>query len=131
MHLYPRLIRLAIVAVMPTGFANAREIPKWEPGCAIGTKCLVSGNLRIYRGAPASVAEIQTPNGCIAAALDERLYRAFRRWNRRNVRAFGMLYNQPTSRDVISYEINGRTVAAGVCSSGPVMFVDSLGLRRD
>lgn len=131
MHLYPRLISLVAVGALLTSCAHAREALKSEPECVIGKKCAVTGNLRIYRGSPASVAEIQTAHGCIAAALDDSAYRAYRRWNGRKVRAFGLIYGQSVSGDVISYEINGRTVAAGVCSSGPVMFVESLKLQRD
>jgi hypothetical protein len=129
MHLYPRLTLFLAIGALLTSCAHTNEALKSESLCVVGKRCAVIGNLRIYRGAPASVAEIKTELGCIAAALDDSAYRAYRRWNGRKVRAFGMIYDQPSSGDVISYEIRGRSVAAGICFSGPLMYVESLKLK--
>src|SRR5690606_27921088 len=96
--------------------------------CEIGETCTIVGELHIYRGSPASIAEILTPEGCFAAALEDHFYRDANSWNGRKVRASGILYSQDNTVGIISYELNGRSVATGICSSRPIMFVDDLRL---
>jgi hypothetical protein len=97
--------------------------------CPIGEPCTVEGEFFIYRGSPGSIAEIRTLNGCFAAAVAEDVYRNYRLWNGRTVRASGRVYRQNFAEDVVSYELNGRVIATGICPSGPLLFVETLSRR--
>lgn len=131
MHLYSRFqIALSLALMLVVACAPPEPVRGSESRCAVGTRCTVAGTIYVYRGAPASVAEIQTSAGCFAAALDDRDYRDHRRWNGRKVRATGMLYDQHADTTTLSYELNGRLVAAGICPEGPVMFVETLRLEE-
>jgi hypothetical protein len=112
--------------LLVAGCAHDERVNPIQGTCAIGAPCTVTGDMSIYRGSPASVAEIRTSRRCFAAALDDHVYRAHRRWSGRRVQVSGTLFEQPSGGSVISYELNGRPVAAGVCPSGPVIFVESI-----
>lgn len=122
--------RLIISASLLLGSCSTVEgiPPTSDPSCEIGGTCTITGELYVYRGSPASVAEIRTPQGCFAAALEESLYRSAHSWNGRKVRASGTLYSQGNTAGIISYELNGRSVATGICPSRPIMFVDDIRL---
>lgn len=129
MHIYARLITsTAFVLLASCSTVENTDQPPPDTSCEIGEKCTIVGELHVYRGSPASVAEISTPQGCFAAALEDSLYRSAHSWNGRKVRASGTLYSQDNTAGIISYELNGRSVATGICSSRPIMFVDDIQL---
>lgn len=132
MHLYTRLIvALPALAAIVAACADTPPRATSVAECEIGSRCAITGVIHIFRGAPASVAEIETPEGCFAAALNDDDYRQYKRWNGRRITAFGVLYTQPPLGSVVSYELAGRIVAAGICANRPIMFVDSLRDNRD
>jgi hypothetical protein len=134
MFFYARLIAFSLpITILVVACAHSMNDDFVEEGheCQIGERCTVIGDLFIYRGSMASIAEIRTSQGCFAASLDEGIYQSYRDWNGRKVRASGLSYRQNYSEGVISYEINGRNIATGICPSGVLLLVDSIReLRR-
>lgn len=129
MYVHARFIISALFVLLAScsTVESTDQLPD-ETSCAIGETCTIIGELHVYRGSPASVAEIITSQGCFAAALEDSLYRSAHLWTGRTVRASGTLYSQVNNIGIISYELNGRSVATGICSSRPIMFVDDIRL---
>lgn len=129
MHVHARLITsAAFVLLTSCSTVESTDPLPTDASCEIGETCTIVGELHVYRRRPASVADIRTPQGCFAAALEDSVYRSARSWNGRTVRASGTLYSQDNTAGIISYELNGRCVVTGICPSRPIMFVDDIRL---
>jgi hypothetical protein len=94
--------------------------------CVEGKECTIEGNLFVYRGSPASVAEIKTPYRCFAAALAADEYRIYHKRNGSSVRLRGVAYRQSSAENVVSYRLLDRDVATGICSSGLIIYAQKV-----
>jgi hypothetical protein len=99
--------------------------------CQADALCSLTGRIMVISGGSESVGVIDTPNGCVAAALPQPIYRNYRHWNGKTVTITGTAYLQPEfPMGVISYQVRDRMVATGACSSKIVIYVDKIKLVR-
>lgn len=97
-------------------------------GCEKGHTCVLEGQLFVYRGSPASVAELRTANGCFAVALTTGDYARFHKRMGARVRVSGPSYDQGAADGVVSYRLRDRDVATGICSAGLVIYATKVEL---
>ena len=107
---------------------NAETTPDAE--CVEGKECTIEGNLFVYRGSPASVAEIKTPYRCFAVALAGDDYRIYHGKNGSSVRLHGVAYSQSSAENVVSYRLLDRDVATGLCSSGLIIYAQKVEMLK-
>lgn len=98
--------------------------------CVEGKECTIEGSLFVYRGSPASVAEIKTPYRCFAVALAADEYRIYHKKNGSSVRLRGVAYSQSSAENVVSYRLLDRDVATGICSSGPIIYAEKVEMLK-
>jgi hypothetical protein len=127
MHIYSRQIILGmlvppLVGCAPVPSPNQSEIQS----CEKGKMCTVSGNIFVYRGSPASVAELKTSDGCFAVSLTPEDYTRYHKIRGGRVRVTGISYDQDAADGVVSYRLRDRDVATGICSSGLVIYATRL-----
>lgn len=128
MHIHAKLICLllalpAISACVVTGAPTIRED---DTECLAGGECRATGNLFIYRGVPASVAELKTDSGCLALALRNDDYTKLKDAQGKTFRVSGMAFEQSVAEGVASYQLEDRWVATGICPSGPILYVTEI-----
>lgn len=93
--------------------------------CEENKKCELEGNLYVYRGSPASVAEIETSRGCFAVALNKNDYLKYQK-NDSYVRVYGTAYKQNYGSDIVSYTLLDREVATGICPLGLILYAEKM-----
>lgn len=98
--------------------------------CVEGMECTIEGNLFVYRGSPASVAELKTPYRCFAVALAGSDYRIYHKKNGSSVRLRGVAYSQSSAENVVSYRLADRDVATGICSSGLIIYAEKVEMLK-
>lgn len=128
MHIQAKLMYLllalpAISACVVTGTPRMYED---DTECHAGRECRVTGSLFIYRGVPASVAELKTAAGCLALALRNDDYTKLKDAQGKTVRVSGRAFEQSYAEGVASYQLEDRWVATGICPSGPIVYVTEI-----
>ncbi len=127
MHFHSlKLALFAFASFAPNLAISASSKPVNPGACQLDKLCTVSGKLYVYRGVQASVAELKTSRTCFAAALPEKAYLRYQRKRGVLVRITGLVYSQETADGIVSYRLQDRDVATGVCSSGPVIYVTKI-----
>ena len=122
-HAYA-LIALLCVGPLEACATNGRQAFA-APACAVNETCTLQGRLTVFRGVPASVAELRTAGGCYAVALSEADYRKYQR-KVAHVRISGPAYHGGFAEGVVSLRIRDRQVATGICTSGLLIYAESV-----
>ena len=127
MYVYSKQIVLLLCAAFVGSCAYSRTaVPNdqllSQTACVEGQECTIEGKLFVYRGSPASVAELKAGNRCFAVALELNKYKYYAQKNGLTVRLRGVAYSQRTAENVVSYRLLDRDVATGICSSGLVIY---------
>lgn len=129
MHIYTKLM-FPLLAVFLlgacVGAGHLLLMNHVEASCRVGEDCESVGKLFIYRGVPASVAELKTSKGCLALALAEGEYQKLRSFQGQNFRVRGPAFAQTYAEEVTSYQLKDRWVATGICSASPIIYVTEI-----
>lgn len=128
MHVHTRLMffLLAFSAIGGCATADSRKLHENYAKCRVGAECQAIGRLFIYRGVPASVAELKTATGCLALALPDDQYERLRKSQGQTFRVSGRAFEQSRAEGVTSYQLEDRWVATGICASGLVLYVSEI-----
>lgn len=90
--------------------------------CAVGQTCELFGTLNIFRGVPASGANIERDGYCLPVALPPSVVRAWKDWNGKKVlvSAHG-LQRSHEGPEIAFVDYQGRNLASGMCPAGEVV----------
>lgn len=108
MHVQAKSVIAILAGVWLVGCAPGIEGTPAPPSCAVGSRCTLEGTLYVFRGTPASVAELRTANGCNALAFAEADYRRYEKRRGQRVRVSGTAYSNGTAENVASVTIRDR-----------------------
>lgn len=128
MHIHTKLIcaLLALPAIGACAATGVQPLGENDMECRVGEECQSTGKLFIYRGVPASVAELKTDAGCLALALLESDYTRLKNLQGESFQVRGKALEQNYAEGVTSYQIEDRWVATGICPSGPILYVTEI-----
>jgi hypothetical protein len=124
MRVHPKLA--CVLSLLVLTHCAAASLENAQSSCEIGGSCAREGVLTIHRGVPASVGVLESGGSCLALALPEKSYAQYARWNGATIRATGRIFSQAAAQNVTSYKLEDRWVAAGVCETGRILYVDRL-----
>jgi len=129
-HFYTKLVLSLNILGIVSCSTSSKLVPDSYSleECDIGDSCSLEGEIFISRGVPASVANLKFENGeCVALSLPEVEYKN-KRLQFSKVRIVGSAHFQPPSFEtgIVSYELLDRTVAAGICETGKIIYVEQV-----
>jgi len=129
-HLYTKLVLSLSMLGIVSCSTNSKLVPDSNSleDCSLGDSCSLEGEIFISRGVTASVANLELASGeCVALSLPEVKYKN-KKLQFSKVRIIGVAHIQPYSFEtgIISYELLDRTVAAGICETGKIIYVEQV-----
>lgn len=99
-------------------------------GCEIGEQCTMKGRLTLYVNSHGSLGVLNIEKNCAALSLPSHVYDRDAYWEGAVVRVEGVVYVQPSQPGIISYELEDRSVLAGMCESGKILYVTEVVKQR-
>lgn len=122
MYIYSKQIVTLLLVAAAAGCVSTITRTTQDIECKVGKECTIIGELFVYRGSPASIAELKTEDGCFAISLAPEEYSRYHKIMGVRVRVTGTSYTQDLANSVVSYRFRDRDVATGICPSGLVIY---------
>jgi hypothetical protein len=94
--------------------------------CAIGEICKLNGRLSVFVGTHGRVGVLDIRGDCIAVSLPAHVYDKKSKWEGKVVSVVGKVYSQAVGGGIISYELEDRMIAAGMCDKGKIVYVTEI-----
>ena len=117
------LVALLVASCLQNGRIETRS--SCDPGEA-GEQCALEGRLTIYANNYGSLGVLNIDADCVALSLPSKVLENRRSWEGAFVAVKGVVYTQPTGTGVVSYELAGREVLAGMCEKGKILHVTDI-----
>jgi hypothetical protein len=128
MHLCPKALAVFALALMSTDCKSFGPHPHEAASCAAGSPCSLVGRLTVYRGAPASIAELDTGGQCVAVAMSRADFERLGHVRGLKARVSGVAMAEASADNLVSYRLRDRLVAPSNCRSGIVIYADAVRL---
>lgn len=126
MHFQAQSLTALLAAGWLLGCAPAVEAGSVSTLCEVGSRCTLEGALFVFRGTPASAAELRTQGGCYSVALAEADYRRYANPRGQRVRISGTAHSNSAAENVASVTIRDRTVSTAICTSGLLIYAEQV-----
>ncbi len=128
MQIYPIKLIMTLCAICFSLSACMSNSPATQQftDCVVGEECTLNGTLNIKVTSYGAAGVLQQQNQCVTVALSQKIVAEKNKWEGKKVTVSGKMYADIAANDIVSYELLGRNVLVGYCSSGKVLYLNSI-----